>query len=218
MGFTEPINSSNTTFVGVSRGFFTIDKEPQKSEDGRTLPLEGVITNVEEYSFDYQGETQKMVRIYMTDLDGKDFQISAGKESKYIHTFLRSALNADLNKNLILFPYNFEDENGKTVLGINIYQDGQKVAPKYTKDNPCPVDVAIHTFKGKDHYDFTKQIEFMIDELDFSAVKKPEAPESIPTTGGGKKVRQDDLIEAGEQADKANKTTKKASKSGDLPF
>lgn len=83
-----------------------------------------------------KGDYGKQLIITMTDVD-ENYLISIPVESKYFDSFCSKIGNADLNKLIELAPYSFEPKDGGNKrIGMNIYQDGQKLDYFFSKENP----------------------------------------------------------------------------------
>ena len=104
------------------------------------------------------------------------YVLSIGVETRFGRSFLTRMLNLDLNKEMEIAPYSFKDKEGKQVSGLVIYQDGEKVMPVYTKEEPNGMPDAKKIRKGKDDkWDFTDQTNFLYDEFDKFKTKFPKS-------------------------------------------
>jgi hypothetical protein len=56
-----------------------------------------------------------------------DAILSIGTESRYFNDFVQKLASADITKPITVKPYDFEADNGKRQIGINIFQDGKKL-------------------------------------------------------------------------------------------
>jgi hypothetical protein len=61
-------------------------------------------------------------------------------------------------------PWAMKDKNDatKTITGVTLYQDGEKIAPAYTKENPngLPQMTKIKV-KGKEQWDDSDMMQFL---------------------------------------------------------
>ena len=92
--------------------------------------LEGVLydINIDETTFD---KTKvKSLKITLTN-DGIHHIINFPKESRYFGSFLEKVPNVKDGFNIQVRPYNFEDENEKKIIGVNVFQSGVKLASAY---------------------------------------------------------------------------------------
>lgn len=53
--------------------------------------------------------------------------VSAGTSNSFGLELLKKIPNIDVAKEVTIAPYSFTDENGRSVKGVNVYQDGAKV-------------------------------------------------------------------------------------------
>lgn len=106
------------------------------------------------------------------------YKLSMPINSRFAQTFMQRMLALDLSKPVEIVPYSFESKEGKKISGLNLFQDGEKVAPLYTKENPNGMPEAKQIRKGKEMtWDFTEQLNFLYDE--FEKFKKG-LPEVVP--------------------------------------
>jgi hypothetical protein len=72
--------------------------------------------------------------------------------------------NIDLSKEIRFMPWAMKDKNDptKTITGITMYQDGEKLAPYYTKEDPkgLPQMVKIKV-KGKEQWDDSDMMSYL---------------------------------------------------------
>ena len=81
--------------------------------------LSGLITDIKFVDGDYG---QNLV-IEFTKGDGVVY-LSLGVSSPFAEDMMKKLPNVDLKKEVIIAPYAFEDERGKTKKGVTLYQDG----------------------------------------------------------------------------------------------
>lgn len=83
----------------------------------------GKITDVDFWSGDY-GESI-ILTLESEDETEEPVKISINSSTPYGEDFMKKLPNIDLSKEVLLRPFSFEDENGKTRRGINITQGGK---------------------------------------------------------------------------------------------
>lgn len=134
--------------------------------------ISGIITHAEMKHIDALG----IDFIALTIKDGPDtYNLSIGAQDKYGKTFMMRMMNIDINKEVDITPYSFEDKEGKKVAGVNIYQNGEKLPSLYTREVPNGLPEAKQVRKGKEmKWDFTDQLNFLYDQFDVFKAKFPE--------------------------------------------
>lgn len=120
-----------------------------------TAKLDGITTRENDYGKQWQLRFQ----------DGGDYYvISLPYSSRYASSFLKALPNIDLSKEVRFMPWAMKDKNDptKTVTGITLYQDGEKIAPYYTKEDPkgLPQMVKIKV-KGKEQWDDSDMMSYL---------------------------------------------------------
>ncbi len=107
--------------------------------------------------------------------EGTTHNVSMGLKSGYANKFLYRFPNVDLSKEFKISPYDFMDK-GKRIVGIAVYQDGEKLDPKWTTENPGKLPRAVQVeFDGKMQWDFGKVNAFLIKAFEHHLT-------SLPTT------------------------------------
>lgn len=89
-------------------------------------------------SFTYKDSDQygRSILVGIDEGDGAICNLSMSIDSKYYHTFVKRIEVIDLSVNVLLKPYDYDDKQGKRRVGVVMYQSGNKIKPKYDKDNP----------------------------------------------------------------------------------
>ena len=122
-----------------------------------TAKLDGITTRENDYGKQWQIRFQDQ---------GDYYVISLPYSSRYASSFLKALPNIDLAKELRFMPWAMKDKMDptKTITGITLYQDGEKVAPYYTKEDPkgLPQMVKIKV-KGKEQWDDSDMMVFLED-------------------------------------------------------
>ena len=120
-----------------------------------TAKLDGITTRENDYGKQWQIRFQDQ---------GDYYVISLPYSSRYASSFLKALPNIDLAKELRFMPWAMKDKMDatKTITGITLYQDGEKVAPYYTKEDPkgLPQMVKIKV-KGKEQWDDSEMTSFL---------------------------------------------------------
>ncbi len=120
-----------------------------------TAKLDGISTRENDYGKQWQLRFQ----------DGGDYYvISLPYSSRYASSFLKVLPNLDLSKEVRFMPWAMKDklDATKTITGITLYQDGEKLAPYYTKEDPkgLPQMVKIKV-KGKEQWDDSDMMSYL---------------------------------------------------------
>ena len=120
-----------------------------------TAKLDGITTRENDYGKQWQLRFQDQ---------GDYYVISLPFSSRYASSFLKVLPNIDLSKEIRFMPWAMKDKMDatKTITGITLYQDGEKVAPYYTKEDPkgLPQMVKIKV-KGKEQWDDSDMMTFL---------------------------------------------------------
>lgn len=120
-----------------------------------TAKLDNISTRENEYGKQWQLRFQ----------DGGDYYVvSLPYSSRYASSFLKALPNLDLNNEVRFMPWAMKDKNDatKTITGITLYQNGEKLAPYYTKEDPkgLPQMVKIKV-KGKEQWDDSDMMSYL---------------------------------------------------------
>jgi hypothetical protein len=166
------LGGTNLTYLSVSDGNLVrqhktandrtterVTKTGKLVFEERFKDLTGIITNVNTRENDYGKQWQ------LTFTDGPDtYIVSIPFSSRYASSFLKAVPNVDATKPLRFMPWAMKDKNdvSKTVTGITMYQDGNKIAPAFTRDEPngLPQMEKIKV-KGKEQWDDSAMMEFL---------------------------------------------------------
>jgi hypothetical protein len=120
-----------------------------------TAKLDGIDTRENDYGKQWQLKFQDQ---------GDYYVVSLPYSSRYASSFLKVLPNLDLSKEVRFMPWAMKDKNDptKTITGITMYQDGEKLAPYYTKEDPkgLPQMVKIKV-KGKEQWDDSDMMSFL---------------------------------------------------------
>lgn len=100
----------------------------------------------------------------LTMKDGEEeVVISWNYSSRYTNNFFRALPNVDFSKDVTLQPWSMVDKQDATkkVIGLSLYQSGQKVPFKWTREEPGEMPELKQTKrKGKVEWDDSDQLEF----------------------------------------------------------
>lgn len=150
MGF-ETTDKTRRTFVSIIGGKFAI-RADENTPNARKRHSEKLGKDVWEVVHEtFTGRIKSLeirssefgdqLSILMDDVgDLYEFQIPT--ESRYFTSFCDRIENVNINDDVKLAPYSFDDKekknshgNPKKVTGINIFQNGKKIEKFYSKDN-----------------------------------------------------------------------------------
>lgn len=122
------------------------------------------------------------------DSDGT-YVLSIPTESRYFRDFMMRSPNIDVNKDVIINSYSFENKEGKRVQGVKITQDDTSVERFYTKDHPNGLPEMVQKRKGKELiWDSTDQVNFLYDQVSVFAKRL-----DLFTTDTPKNTKEDSL-------------------------
>jgi len=97
--------------------------------------------------------------------DGSDvYNINVQQSSRYATSFLKCLPNIDLSKSVRLMPWSMQDKTNaaKNITGVTMWQDGVKIQPAYTKEEPNGLpEMKKVKLKGKDTWDSYEMEEFL---------------------------------------------------------
>lgn len=94
---------------------------------------------------------------------GEEFVLSWNYSSRYTNHFFRALPNVSLVDSLTINPWSMKDKNdsSKTAIGLSMYQNKEKIAFAYDKDNPGDMpELKQKKVKGKTVWDDSDQLEF----------------------------------------------------------
>lgn len=74
----------------------------------------------------YDGEFGKNITVFFKDGE-EDYGLSMGVATPYAEDLMKKLPAINLEKELELIPYDFEDDKGKRRRGISVMQDGKKI-------------------------------------------------------------------------------------------
>ena len=166
------IGGTNTTYLSVADGNLVRQHKQANERTTERLTKTGKLV----YEEKFKDLTAQLVTLttktndYGTQWqlefkDGEDtYMVSLPYSSRYASSFLKALPNVKLGKELRFMPWSMKDSKdaSKTVTGITLYQDGVKIAPAYTKEEPngLPQMVKIKV-KGKEQWDDSDMMQFL---------------------------------------------------------
>lgn len=190
MGLNDP-KQTNKTYLNIVSGRLarrykkhqevngkqvTIDREikNKKGEVIKTVierhyeSVEGLIVSA---SIDTSGDFGSRLVFELLD-DGDEFTVQIPVESSYGRSILLRIPNIDPEFPVTIYPYSFENKEGKNQTGITVYQEGcgwekDKVPYKWTKDEPGSLpDWEFAEVAGKKKWNSDKQTNFLCKHFD----------------------------------------------------
>lgn len=97
--------------------------------------------------------------------DGEEtFIVTMPYSSRYASSFLKALPNVDLSEAVRFMPWSMVDKNDSTrkITGITMYQEGGKIAPAFTKEEPNGLpEMKQIKVKGKTTWDDSDMMEFL---------------------------------------------------------
>ena len=179
-------SAPKVTWAKIAQGKIVLTSKEER--DGYTARVNKLGNTVYEKFF--EGFEGKLVSIRTQDgeygcqyifsfKDGEDFvNIAIGCESKYAnHLLLRLLSNQiDIKSSFSIKPYSFISEAGNQISGLNIFQDGLKIQPAYSKEEmPQPEKIMI---KKKLTYNWTPVTDFLEERM--KTVLIPQLDSAMP--------------------------------------
>lgn len=123
---TFRLKVDETTPGAVKRDYETSTGEKGVKWELVFSKLEGLIKNIQLRDGDYGQQVQITV-----DNNGEQAILSLGVGNSHGEDFLKKLPNLDFSKPVSLEPFTFENDQKRTIRGINIKQDGEKVKNYY---------------------------------------------------------------------------------------
>lgn len=169
---------------------------PRVNKNGKTVyeipkkSVEGELYNITIEDTDYG----QMCYMHLQDMDEK-YKLAFPVKGDYFSSLAKKQQNIDVNSRMTISPYSFTDKDNpnRTISGLNIYQNGNKVENFITKDNPLdgPRLSDKPNADEKDQFKldivrfYKKQVNAFMERLKASAPKKFSLDEykNPPVTG-----------------------------------
>ena len=91
------------------------------------------------YEYIYESVSGRIERMEVLDkkfgevleIELDDEILSINTDSRYYSSFVKKIASADINRDVIIAPFDFEPDEGKRVVGVNIFQDDKKLENYY---------------------------------------------------------------------------------------
>lgn len=166
-------NSGGATYLSIADGKIVRNHKEAKSgvtvsrvtKTGKTVHEEkfdsitGRIVGLKTHENDFGKQW------HITFTDGEEsYIITMPYSSRYSTSFLKALPNVDLTKDVKLMPWSMDDKNdaSKKVTGITMWQDGEKILPAFTKENPNGLPQMVQVkVKGQMTWDDSDMMEFL---------------------------------------------------------
>ena len=145
------------------------DEHPQGREvwERRDGYVDGVITSMFHTEREYKGDKITELTIRLRDVD-EHYSLKVNKGNRYWVGIMSRLPNVNFQKPIRFAPYDFEGKDDATggkrqVIGINLYQNGEKVDPAWSKTNPgdLPQGKKVRV-NGKDVWDFEERDAYLL--------------------------------------------------------
>lgn len=171
-------NQGNVSFLQIKRGFITmrvaektdtsveykIAKGPNEGmivHEEHFDELEGLVLDIYSSTHDQYGTTWG---ILVKDEEGAMYTLKFSQKSPYFTGFFTRLENCDLSRPVSFRTWVIKQENGTEKYYGTIMQAGEKIAPKYTKDEPNGMpELKKVFFDGKDQWDSYDRDQFLIE-------------------------------------------------------
>lgn len=166
------LGGTNTIYLSVADGNLVRQHKQANERTTERITKTGKLVFEERF----KDLTAKLVKIDTKENDyGKQWQlnftdgevtyiVSLPFSSRYASSFLKVLPNLNLYKEVRFMPWAMKDKNDatKTITGITLYQDGNKVVAAYTKEDPngLPQMTKIKV-KGKEQWDDSDMMLFL---------------------------------------------------------
>lgn len=138
--------------------------------------IEGILISLKTKENDYG----KQYILGIQDGESK-FYINISYSSRYATSFLKALPNINRDEPVKLMPWAMVDKNDPTkkITGVTMWQNGEKIAPAYTKESPNGLPEMVQVkLKGKMQWDSTDMDAF----LEKMALEKFEPVKPTTTT------------------------------------
>ena len=127
--------------------------------------VSGRITSLTVKEREFHGEVVRQLIITLAFMDLR-ICVVLKEGDRYWRYFMMRLPNINTLHDVTLAPYDFEPQDGGRRIGLNILQDGEKVQPVWTRDNPGELPHMDRVvYKGKERADFTKQDEWLVKNI-----------------------------------------------------
>lgn len=157
------------TFGAVMRMTKPTEEYPNGREvwERRDGYVDGVITSMYHKDKEYKGETVAELHVRLSD-GAERYCLQVNKGNRYWVGIMMRLPNINFQRSVRFSPYDFEGKDEATggkkqVVGINLFQNGVKIAPAWTKDQPgdLPLGRKVRV-NGKDVWDFEERDAYLM--------------------------------------------------------
>ena len=171
MALSKP-NGSSTIYLSVADGYLVRSYKEANANTTERVTKTGKLVYEEKFkdltALLISGETKendygKQWAFKFID-EGVTYIVNISYSSRYASSFLKALPNIDLSISVKFMPWSMVDKNDslKKITGITCYQNGNKIAPAFTKDNPNGLpEMKQIKVKGKVTWDDSDMTEFL---------------------------------------------------------
>ena len=171
MALSKP-NGSSTIYLSVADGYLVRSYKEANANTTERVTKTGKLVYEEKFNdltaLLISGETKendygKQWAFKFID-EGVTYIVNISYSSRYASSFLKALPNIDLSIPVKFMPWSIIDKNDplKKITGITCYQNGNKIAPAFTKDNPNGLpEMKQIKVKGKVTWDDSDMTEFL---------------------------------------------------------
>jgi hypothetical protein len=129
--YIKVLGSDGTLRLEVPEGTEGAERRDYETSDGKTgtkhelvySSLKGRITNVEFHDGGFG--TNVLVTV---DDEGTEYKLSLSASTPFGEDFMKKVMNVKLDEYVVISPYSFTDEKGKSRRGLSITQGDTKIA------------------------------------------------------------------------------------------
>jgi hypothetical protein len=170
MGLQKETGRKN--FLSISNGKLVLQHQnpiegvtvERENKNGKVVHEE-FFSSIEAYITSIQSKETTFGKVWEIELkDGEDaYTLSFNYSSRYANNFFRALPNVNLAAIVKIAPWSMKDKKDatKTVIGLSLYQFGDKVPFAYTRDQPGDMpEMKKVKRKGKEEWDDSDQLEF----------------------------------------------------------
>ena len=171
MALSKP-NGSSTIYLSVADGYLVRSYKEANANTTERVTKTGKLVYEEKFkdltALLISGETKEndygKQWAFKFINEGVTYIVNISYSSRYASSFLKALPNIDLSIPVKFMPWSMVDKNDslKKITGITCYQNGNKIAPAFTKDNPNGLpEMKQIKVKGKVTWDDSDMTEFL---------------------------------------------------------
>jgi hypothetical protein len=207
----KPITQQKNTYYQLSNdGFFTTKSNEQDPEAHKRIKKDlsevwerrygaiyGYLVAIRNKSIEYGGATIKMVELYFVEKIGDENYdvLSLNENASNLNRILMRLPLVNFEKPVELQVYKYHDKaKGVDKTYVDVWQDEQKVLPKYTKDHMgnCPEWQKVKV-RGKEEWDNYDQLMYLLQEVKVELEKAHVGEAPKPTVSDVTEAHDEDL-------------------------